>query len=147
MCSYFHIEDGRNRQHLWHIMLYYSREGKNSTEMQKKVCAVCGEGAGTDRMCQKWFVKLRAGDSSLGRAPRPGRPGEVISDQIKTLTENNPRSARWERVDILKISTSIELLVKRKNVPFILRKKVSGLFGRPSNCTKGRARPILACHP
>ena len=33
--------------------------------MQKKICAMYAEGAVTDRTCQKWFVKLRAGDFSL----------------------------------------------------------------------------------
>ena len=26
--------------------------------MQEKMCAVCGEGAVTDPMCQKWFAKF-----------------------------------------------------------------------------------------
>ena len=26
--------------------------------MKKKICAVYGEGAGTDRTCQKWFAKF-----------------------------------------------------------------------------------------
>ena len=47
-----------NMQHFWHIMLYYFKEGKNTTEMQKRICAVCGEGAVTDPMCQKWFAKI-----------------------------------------------------------------------------------------
>ena len=42
-----------NMQHFWHIMLYYFKKGKNKTEMQKKICAVYGEGAVTDQMCQK----------------------------------------------------------------------------------------------
>ena len=52
----FKIEE--NMQHFWHIMLYYFKEGKNTTETQKKICAVYGEGAVTDRMCQKGFVKF-----------------------------------------------------------------------------------------
>ena len=47
-----------NMQHFQHIMLYNFKKGKNITEMQKKICAVYGEGAVTDRMCQKWFVKF-----------------------------------------------------------------------------------------
>ena len=47
-----------NMQHFWHIMLYYFMKGKNTTEMQKKICAVYGEGAVTDWMCQKWFAKF-----------------------------------------------------------------------------------------
>ena len=45
-------------QHFWHIILYYFKKGKNTTEMQEKICTMYGEGAVTDRMCQKWFVKF-----------------------------------------------------------------------------------------
>ena len=53
-----------NTQPFGHITLYYFKKGKNATEMQKKkrAWAVYGEGAVTDRMCQKWLVKFRAGD-------------------------------------------------------------------------------------
>ena len=47
-----------NMQYFQHIMLYYFKKGKNATEMQKRICAVCGEGAGTDWRCQKWFAKF-----------------------------------------------------------------------------------------
>ena len=52
------------------------------------ICAVCGEGAVTDRKCQKWFVKFRAGDFSLDGAPQSSRAVEVDSDQTETLIEN-----------------------------------------------------------
>ena len=42
-----------NMQHFQHIMFYYFKKGKNTTAMQKKICAVYGEGVVTDRMCQK----------------------------------------------------------------------------------------------
>ena len=44
--------------HFQHIMLCYFKKGKNAVEMQKQICAVYGEGAVTDRTCQKWFVKF-----------------------------------------------------------------------------------------
>ena len=44
--------------HFQHIMLYYFKKGKKLTEKQEKICAVYGEGAVTDRTCQKWFVKF-----------------------------------------------------------------------------------------
>ena len=59
--------------------------------MQKKICAVYGEDAVTDRTCQKWFAKFHARDFSLDDAPWSGRPVEVDSDQIETLIENNQR--------------------------------------------------------
>ena len=83
-------------------------------------------------MCQKWFAKLCAGDFSLDDAPWSGRPVEVDSDQIKTLTENNQHYTTLEIAHILKIPKSIKLLVKMKNMPFILLKKTYILFGQPS---------------
>ena len=38
-------------------MLYFNKS-KNATETQKKIGAVCGEGAVTDQTCQKWFAKF-----------------------------------------------------------------------------------------
>ena len=92
-----------NKQYFQHIMLYYFKKGKNTTEMQEKICAVYGEGAVTDQTCQKWFVKFRAGDLSLDDAPQSGRPVEVDSDQIETLIENNQCYTTRKVADILKI--------------------------------------------
>ena len=47
-----------NMEHFQHIMLYYFKKSKNATETQKKIYAVYGEGAVTDQLCQKWFVKF-----------------------------------------------------------------------------------------
>ena len=93
------------KQHFWHIMLYYFKKGKNASEVQKKICAVYGEGAVTDQMCQKWFVKFHAGDFSQDNVPLSGRPVEVDSDQIKISIENNCYTM-WEIANILKISKS-----------------------------------------
>ena len=71
------------KQDFWHITLYCFKKDKNTTEMQKKICAVYGEGAVTDGTCQKWSVKFRAGDFSLDDAPQSGRPVEVDSNQTK----------------------------------------------------------------
>ena len=95
------------KQHFQHICFIISRKVKTQPKRKKKkICAVYGEGAVTDRMCQRWFVKFRAGDFSLDNAPRSGRPVEVDSDQIETLTENNQRYTTREIADILKISKS-----------------------------------------
>ena len=57
---------------------------------------------------------------------------ELDCNQIKILTENNQCYTMWERANILKISKSIKLLVKMKNVSFILWKKHNRLFGQPN---------------
>ena len=82
------------------------------------------EGAVTDRMCQKWFAKFRAGDLSL----------HTRIEQIEILMKNYQHGTTWEIADILEISESIKLLVKMKNVPLILWKKPYGLFGQPGTC-------------
>ena len=87
-------------------MLYYFKKGKNATETHKKICAVYGEGAVTDRTRQKWFATFHAGDFSLDDAPWLGRPVEGDSDQIETLIENNQHYTMWEIANILKISKS-----------------------------------------
>ena len=75
----------------------------------------------TNQICQKWFATFHAADFSLGGAPRSGR--QVDSNQIETLAENNQHSTTQEIADVLKISKSIKLLVKVKNMSFILQDK------------------------
>ena len=71
------------KQHFRHIMFYYFKKGKNATKMQKKICAVCGEGAVTDRTCQKCFAKFPPGDFLLDGAPWLGRPVKLIVIKLK----------------------------------------------------------------
>ena len=66
-------------------ILYFIISGKVKTQLKSKkrfVQCMYGEGAVTDRMCQKWFAKFCAGDFSLEDAPQSGRPVEV--DTIKS---------------------------------------------------------------
>ena len=45
-----------------HIMLYYFKKGKNTSEMKKKkkkkICEMYGEGAVTDYTCHKCFANF-----------------------------------------------------------------------------------------
>ena len=72
-----------NMQHFWHIMLYYFKKGKNATETPKKICAVCGEGAVTDRACQRWFAKFRAGGFLLDGAPCLDDQSELTGIRVR----------------------------------------------------------------
>ena len=107
MCSLFNIEDGREKAtfSVYHAFII-SRKVKTQLKCKKKICAVYGKGAVTDQTCQKWSAKFRAGDFSLDHAPWLGRPVEVDSDQIETLTENNQHYTTREIADILKTSKS-----------------------------------------
>ena len=62
LCSHFNIEDGRKCAT---FLTFYALLFQDATEMQKKIFVVYGEGAVSDQMCQKWFVKFHTGDSLL----------------------------------------------------------------------------------
>ena len=66
-------------------------------------------------------MKFHAGDFLLDYAAWPGRPDEVDSNQIKTLTENNQHYTTQDTANILKVSKSI--IVKIKNMSFSLWKQ------------------------
>ena len=79
-------------------------------------------------------MKFHAGDFSLDDVPQLGRTAEVDSDQIQKLIKNNQCYTTQDIADILKTSESIRLLVKMKNVAFILWKKSYRLFTQPNCC-------------
>ena len=78
-------------------------------------------------VCQKRCVKFRV-HFSQDNAPLLGRPIEVYSDQIETLTEDNQCYIMRETADTLKISKSIKLLVKMKNVFYFTKKTIQTLW-------------------
>ena len=111
-------------------MLYYFKKGKNTTERQKAICAVYGEGAVTDRMCPSglWSCVLKVSHCTMLHSQ---------IGQLKLIAINwdiNWEQSMFSRMgaNILKISQSIKLLVKMKTVSFILWKKPKGLFGQPN---------------
>ena len=72
----------------------------------------------------KWFAKLHAGDFSLDGAPQSGRPAEVDSDQIETLTENNQHYTTRETANILKMSKSTVIGENEKHVFYFMKKAI-----------------------
>lgn len=91
-------------EHIRHIILFYFRKGKNATQTQKKICAVYGEDAVTDRTCQKWFSKFKAGDFSVQDSDRTGRPSTVNDEHIVALIQKRQCRTTREISDMLKIS-------------------------------------------
>lgn len=85
-------------------MLFFYRKSKSATQVTKKICAVYGEGAIAEWTVQKWFAKLKVGDFNLHDQERPFRSSTIDEDQVKSLTENNPRYTIRELAEMLKIS-------------------------------------------
>ena len=77
------------KQYFWHITLYYFNKDKTTAETHKKdLCSVWRRSCDWLK-CQKWLLKIYAGNSLLNNAPRSDIPAEVDKIQIKTLIENN----------------------------------------------------------
>ncbi|XP_014479919.1 PREDICTED: histone-lysine N-methyltransferase SETMAR-like [Dinoponera quadriceps] len=102
-----------DKQYFPSLMLFFFRKGKSATQAKKKICATYGNDAVTERMCQKWFKKFRAGDTTLEDEDERSVPPVIADDnQIKTLIENNQRYTTQEIAEILHLShtTVIEYL-------------------------------------
>jgi len=84
--------------------LFYFRKGKNTTQTRKKICAVYGESAVSEHVCQNWFAKFRADDTTCEDRKRSSRPLVVDDDQIKSLIENNPHYTTREIAEIIDVS-------------------------------------------
>jgi len=85
-------------------MLFYFCKGKNATQNRKKICAMYEEDAVSERVCQNWFAKFRAGDMTCEDREHSGRPLVVDDDQIKNLIESNPHYTTREIAEIIDIS-------------------------------------------
>ena len=72
----------QNKQYFRCLMLFYFRKGKNATQTKKR-CAVYGEDAVSERVCQYWFAQFRAGDTTCEDDKRLGRPLVADDNQIK----------------------------------------------------------------
>jgi len=68
-------------------MLFYFCKGKNATKTRKKICAVYGEDAISDRMCQKCFATFHSGEMNIEDAPLAGVTTDV--DQITALIDSD----------------------------------------------------------
>ena len=120
-----------NTQHFRHIMLYYFKKGKNATEMRDS-CSVW-RGCVTDQMCQKWFVKFRAGDFSPDDdAPWSGRQrsNRDMSWEQSTLYHGGD-SWHTQNIHINKV------IGEKWKMSFILQKKLNELFDQPNICLCG----------
>ena len=132
LCIHFNTEDGRKYTFSAYYAFIISRGVKNTTEMQKKkLCCVWGR-------CCNWSNMSKAVCEVLcwrflnGRCLWSGRPVGVDSDKMEMLIENNKQSTTQETADLLKISKSIELLMKMKNVFYFTEKNTRTFW--PTQC-------------
>ncbi|XP_053995679.1 histone-lysine N-methyltransferase SETMAR-like [Hylaeus anthracinus] len=93
--------------HFRHLMAFYFRKRKNSTETPRKISAVYGDGSVAESTMGKWFSRFRSGNFYLEDRERSGSPLVADNDLIRTLVENNPRQTTRHRRDSLHIHTTV----------------------------------------
>ena len=86
-------------QHFWHIMLYYFKKGKSTTETHKKdLCSVwrrCCDWPDVSKVVREVMCwRSRAGDCTLDGAPRSGRPVESIGIKLRHYMFYHARDSR-----------------------------------------------------
>jgi len=64
---------------------------------------VYGEDTVSERVCQNWFAKFCAGDTTCEDRERSDRPLVVDDDQIKSLIESNPHYTTREIAEIIDV--------------------------------------------
>jgi len=55
-------------------------QGEKCNANQKKICAVYGEDAVSERVCQNWFTKFRVDDTTCEDRESSGKPLVVDDD-------------------------------------------------------------------
>ncbi|XP_054739568.1 uncharacterized protein LOC129245432 [Anastrepha obliqua] len=94
----------KKKEYLRCLMLFYFRKNKTATDTKRKICAVYGDDAVSERVVQIWFSKFRKGDTSCVDGQRTGRPGVADSDKVKMLIERNPLFTTRRIAEIINLS-------------------------------------------
>ena len=118
-------------QHFQCIMLYYFRKGKNTTETQKKVCAVDGEGTVTDRKCQKWFAEFLGPTDILAKYLCCGAGlciGRCLAAPLASIYPLGASSGRCQHTQNIQINTVIG---ENEKCLLFYGKKYNGLLTNP----------------
>lgn len=86
-----------------YIMLFYYKKGKSGAKTCRKICAVYGEDALSERTVQLWFNRFRSGNFDVEDVPRSGRPITGKADEILQLIEVDRHASTQDIADALNI--------------------------------------------
>ena len=69
--------------HFRYILFYEYIKGNNAASAFKIICATYGEGSLSERICRKWFTRLREGNFNLSDESRPGQSSDCHGEAIR----------------------------------------------------------------
>ena len=77
------------------VIKFLSKEGAKAKEIHRRMADVYGDSSPKYSTVAKWSAEFKHGRDSLEDDPKPGRPADVISqemiDRVERLVLNNPR--------------------------------------------------------
>lgn len=82
-------------------MLYEFDCGRKAAVATTNICSAYGPDALTERTCQRWFERFRAGNRSLEDEARSGRPPEVDEARLLALVKDQPKLTPRELAKII----------------------------------------------
>ena len=83
------------------VIKFLTKEGAKAKEIHWRMADVYGDSSPKYSTVAKWSAEFKCGRDSLEDDPRPGRPADVISqemiDRVERLVLNNRRTKVAER--------------------------------------------------
>ena len=102
--------DNGQLEHYWHILLSYSRKGKNAVQARKKFYGVYGEDCLIKRQCQRWLVRFHTGNFNVQDA-HTGRTTTADDDKMKAYDNSGgSKEGRYIEFNSLRALTTNSLV-------------------------------------
>ena len=80
------------------VIKFLSKEGAKAKEIHRRMADVYGDSSSKYSTVAKWSAEFKRGRDSLEDDPRPGRPTDVISQEMNDRVERLLLNNRWIKV-------------------------------------------------
>lgn len=94
----------QNKEEIRCVMKFYFLKKKNASHTTKKICAVYGCNAVSERTVQEWFARFRQGNFELKDRTRSGRPMVDKDNEIMEIIKQDRHISSYDIAKELGIS-------------------------------------------
>ena len=112
------------KQHFWHIILYYSKKGTNTTEMQKNLCSVwrryCDWSTSSKVICLNISSDtIKVLEENTGRKISDIPRSNIFTNMSPRARDIKERINKWDFIKIKSFSIAKENSSKMKREPTV----------------------------